>query len=55
MDTEETGAKAAADNPVELSHSIDSVALARMIEEVRSGDPFATSGSYNRTHNRHNR
>ncbi|WP_411158380.1 YhhA family cyclophane-containing RiPP [Streptomyces sp. CBMA29] len=33
---------------------IDSVALQRLIEEVRTSEPAATMG-YNRTHNRHNR
>lgn len=31
-----------------------SVALQRLIEEVRTSEPVVT-GSYNRTHNRHNR
>jgi hypothetical protein len=36
------------------SPEIDSVTLQRLIEEVRTGEPVVT-GSYNRTHNRHNR
>jgi hypothetical protein len=38
----------------DLSSSIDSVAIARLIEEVRSGDPI-DAANYNRTYNRHNR
>lgn len=36
------------------SPEIDSVALQRLIEEVRTSEPLVT-GAYNRTHNRHNR
>jgi hypothetical protein len=39
---------------VDSSVSIDSVALARLVEEVRSGDSVDAT-SYNRTYNRHNR
>lgn len=34
---------------------LSSVALARVIVEVRSGDVRAAAGAYNRTYNRHNR
>ncbi|MFF7192927.1 YhhA family cyclophane-containing RiPP [Streptomyces sp. NPDC008079] len=37
-----------------LSLEAESVALKRLIEEVRTGEPVM-SGNYNRTHNRHNR
>lgn len=33
---------------------LDSVALSRLLDEVRNSDGFQTSG-YNRTYNRHNR
>ena len=33
---------------------LSSVALARLVDEVRNDEPTATS-SYDRTHNRHNR
>ncbi|MFI1097347.1 YhhA family cyclophane-containing RiPP [Streptomyces sp. NPDC020917] len=36
------------------SLEIESVALRRLIEEVRTSEPIM-SGNYNRTHNRHNR
>lgn len=39
---------------VEPSLKLDSVALQRLIEEVRTSEPVV-SGSYNRTYNRHNR
>lgn len=32
-----------------------SVALARLIAEVRGPEPLAVRANYNRTHNRHNR
>ncbi|MBR0553742.1 YhhA family cyclophane-containing RiPP [Stakelama marina] len=34
---------------------LNSVALARVIAEVRAGDVRAAAGAYNRTYNRHNR
>jgi hypothetical protein len=34
--------------------TVDSVTLARLLEEVRNGNSFAP-GAYNRVHNRHNR
>ncbi|BAI98030.1 hypothetical protein Sj15T_24290 [Sphingobium sp. TA15] len=34
---------------------LNSVALARVIAEVRDGDVRAATGAYNRTYNRHNR
>ena len=43
------------DEPVNLSLDVDSVALQRLIEEVRSSDSVAASANYNRTYNRHNR
>jgi hypothetical protein len=33
---------------------IDSVTLARLLDEVRNGNSYAP-GAYNRVHNRHNR
>ena len=41
--------------PTALSQNIDSVAIQRMIEEVRSEDALTTPTGYNRTYNRHNR
>lgn len=35
--------------------SLGSVALARVIAEVRAGEMRSTMGAYNRTYNRHNR
>lgn len=35
--------------------SLGSVALARVIAEVRAGEVRPTMGAYNRTYNRHNR
>ena len=44
------------DEPVsERLEEIESVALRRMIEEVRGSDTIRTPDAYNRTHNRHNR
>ncbi len=37
------------------ARSIDSVTLARLINEVRNADLNATSRAYDRVHNRHNR
>lgn len=34
---------------------LGSVALARVIDEVRTGEVRSTMGAYNRTYNRHNR
>jgi hypothetical protein len=34
---------------------LDSVAVQRLIAEVRSEKPVLAGGRYNRTHNRHNR
>lgn len=39
----------------DLSLNLNSIAIQRLIEEVRSSDSVATSANYNRTHNRHNR
>lgn len=55
MTADEMGTSATVETTLELSQEIDSIAIARMIDEVRGGDPIATAGSYNRTHNRHNR
>jgi len=35
--------------------ALGSVALARVIDEVRAGEVRSTVGAYNRTYNRHNR
>ena len=35
--------------------SLGSAALARVIDEVRTGEVRSTMGAYNRTYNRHNR
>lgn len=35
--------------------ALGSVALARVIDEVRVGEMRSTMGAYNRTYNRHNR
>lgn len=43
------------DEPVNPSLDVDSVAVQRLIEEVRSNDSVAVSANYNRTYNRHNR
>jgi hypothetical protein len=40
--------------PATPSLETDSIALQRLIEEVRTSEPVVTS-SYNRTYNRHNR
>lgn len=40
--------------PAAPSLEIDSVALKRLIEEVRTSEPVM-AGKYNRTYNRHNR
>ena len=39
----------------DLSLDINSVAVRRLIEEVRSSDSLVASAHYNRTYNRHNR
>jgi len=41
-------------NEASLDACLDSVAVARLIEEVRSAN-FEASRAYNRTYNRHNR
>jgi hypothetical protein len=43
------------DESDDLSLNVSSVAVQRLIEEIRSTDSAAVSASYNRTHNRHNR
>lgn len=35
--------------------ALESIALARVIDEVRAGEVRSTMGAYNRTYNRHNR
>ena len=45
----------AAESGLSGTSEIDSIAIQRMIEEVRSGDSSGTPASYNRTHNKHNR
>lgn len=40
--------------PAEIGAGIDSVTLARLLEEVRNADDLQPT-SYNRMHNRHNR
>jgi hypothetical protein len=40
--------------PKESDVAVDSVTLARLLEEVRNGNSTAP-GAYNRVHNRHNR
>jgi hypothetical protein len=54
MDTVEPAGTAAASTPADSSLEIDSVALQRLIEEVRTSKPVVTGG-YDRTYNRHNR
>jgi hypothetical protein len=54
MNTEESVDTAAASAPAVSSLDVDSVALQRLIEEVRTSEPVATGG-YDRTYNRHNR
>jgi hypothetical protein len=59
MNTEKNSGKSPlvidVDEPVNLSLDVDSVAVQRLIEEVRSSDSVAASANYNRTYNRHNR
>jgi hypothetical protein len=38
-----------------LDISVDSAAIRRMVEEIRSENELGVSRSYNRTFNRHNR
>ncbi|WP_443044835.1 YhhA family cyclophane-containing RiPP [Streptomyces sp. NBC_00343] len=54
MATVDSADTTAASAPTLPSPEIDSVALRRLIEEVRTSEPVVSS-SYNRTHNRHNR
>jgi hypothetical protein len=54
MKTTESVSIGRPEDAAELSVPIESVALERLIEEVRSGDSIEAS-SYNRTYNRHNR
>lgn len=54
MDKEEFADTAVVSAPVVPPLEIDSVALQRLIEEVRTSEPVVTS-NYNRTYNRHNR
>jgi hypothetical protein len=55
MITYEMDEASAADDGLDRTSKIESVAIQRMIEEVRSGDSIATAANYNRTHNKHNR
>lgn len=48
--TEPSTASGSNDGP-----NLDSVALQRLIDEVRTGEPAMVGGKYDRTHNRHNR
>lgn len=41
--------------PTGVDAPLTSVALARVIAEVRSGELRLATGAYNRTYNRHNR
>jgi hypothetical protein len=43
------------DESVNSALDVDSIAVQRLIEEVRSNDSIAASANYNRTYNRHNR
>lgn len=54
MNMEESADTVTLSAPAAPSLEMDSVALQRLIEEVRTSEPVAT-GSYNRTYNRHNR
>ena len=47
--------KVAQDEVLDRTSEIESVAIQRMIEEVRSGESIGTAANYNRTHNKHNR
>jgi hypothetical protein len=55
MDTTKNAAERASEVALDASSEIDSIAIGRLIEEVRSGDPVAPASDYNRTYNRHNR
>lgn len=55
MSATESASITTSSEPVELSLKIDSIAINRLIEEVRAGDPIAPAADYNRTYNRHNR
>lgn len=54
MDKVEQDDTVAVSAPVVPSPEMDSVALQRLIAEVRTSEPVM-SGNYNRTYNRHNR
>lgn len=43
------------DESANTSLDVDSIAVQRLIEEVRSSDSLTVSANYNRTYNRHNR
>jgi hypothetical protein len=51
----ETDEGAETNDTLDRTSQIESVAIQRMIEEVRSGDSSGIPASYNRTHNKHNR
>jgi hypothetical protein len=55
MDTTETNSTTTPVEAADLSLDIESIAIDRLIEEVRSGDPASPATDYNRTYNRHNR
>ena len=54
MKTTENVSTERPEDEAELSLSVGSIAIERLIEEVRSGDSIEAT-SYNRTYNRHNR
>jgi hypothetical protein len=54
MNTEESPDTGVVPAPAVQSSDVGSVALQRLIEEVRTSEPVVT-GNYNRTYNRHNR
>lgn len=54
MSTEESADTVVVSEASTPSLEMDSVALQRLVEEVRTSEPVMT-GNYNRTYNRHNR
>jgi hypothetical protein len=54
MNADESADAMAVSESVISSPELDSVALLRLIQEVRTSEPTVAS-SYNRMHNRHNR
>jgi hypothetical protein len=53
--SEDLPPQAKVDESEDLPLNVSSVAVQRLIEEIRSNDSVAVSAGYNRTHNRHNR